>query len=58
MRVKLKDEILAMTDKSKLIRTRVSALTVSHRTSFGGLFMQVEKGERLVSASVAAPEFL
>lgn len=58
VRVRRDDEIMAMTDQSKMIRTSVGMLQVGHRTSFGALFMHVDPGERLVSASQVPPDFL
>ena len=56
--VRREDEVMAMTDQSKMIRTSVRSLQIGHRTSFGGLFMNVEAGEKLVSASAIQPDFL
>lgn len=55
--VRLDDEIVAVTNKTKMIRTSVGNLQVGHRTSFGGLFMNVEADERLISASAVQPQF-
>ena len=56
--VRRDDQVMAMTDKSKAIRTAVASLQVGHRASFGGTFMHIESGERIVSASAVSPDFL
>lgn len=55
--VKRQDDLMVMTDRSKVVRIVASVLPITHRTGCGSILMNVDDGEKVVTVSRARPEF-